>query len=94
MSVPDPHEWVDGLLLLYGGGYSGQGWRQRPLLSTPGYFVENGLRFSLSSLVYQTLTINIYYIYVRDIILSVKFFLIGQKYLIFEVAFTWFSGST
>ena len=49
MSAPDPHEWVDGFLLLDGGGYSRQGWRQRPLFATPGYLVLNCLKlFSFS----------------------------------------------
>ena len=40
---PHPHEWVDGLLLLDGGGHGGQGWRKRPLFATPGYLVLNCL---------------------------------------------------
>ena len=43
MPAPDPHEWVDGLLLLDGRGHGRQGWRQRPLFATPGYFVLNCL---------------------------------------------------
>ena len=43
MTAADPHEWVNGLLLLDGGGHSGQGGSQRPLLLTPGYLVLNCL---------------------------------------------------
>ena len=40
----DPHERVDGLLLLDGGGDSGEGWGEGPLLSAPGDLVLDGLQ--------------------------------------------------
>ena len=44
MTAADPHEWVNGLLLLDGGGHSGQGGRQRSLLLAPGNLFLNCLQ--------------------------------------------------